>query len=113
MVPSSWPRSCTGAVSPAPATTESLLSADLRVSGQLHPVYGAAPWTHQSGLCGRPGHFIQLAADYITSGQTHRFGDQGESPCPADLWSTGEGEGGPLEHGGLGKHSPSFWSTGG
>ncbi|XP_043216154.1 calcium-activated chloride channel regulator 4A-like [Amphibalanus amphitrite] len=77
VVPSSWPRSCTGSAAPEPATTESLVSADLRVSGLRHPVHGAAPWTHQSGLCGRPGHFIQFAADYVASGETHRFGDQG------------------------------------
>ena len=83
VVPSSWPRSCTGSAAPAPATTESFLTADLRVSGR-HPVYGAAPWTRQTGLCGQPGAFIQFAADYVASGQTQRYGDQGRFRVP--IW---------------------------
>ncbi|XP_037081541.1 calcium-activated chloride channel regulator family member 3-like [Pollicipes pollicipes] len=75
VVPSSWPRSCTGADSPGQATTESYLTSDLRVSS-THPVYGSAPWTHQTGLCGQPGAFIQLAADYVSTGQTSTHGDQ-------------------------------------
>ena len=68
VVPSSWPRSCTGSVSPGQATTESYLTSDLRVSS-AHPVHGTAPWTHQSGLCGQPGAFVQFAAEYVASDQ--------------------------------------------
>ncbi|XP_037082326.1 calcium-activated chloride channel regulator 4-like [Pollicipes pollicipes] len=67
VVPSSWPRSCTGANPPGQATTESYLTSDLRVS-TTHPVYGSAPWTHQSGQCGQPGAFVQFAADYVSEG---------------------------------------------
>ena len=65
VVPSSWPRSCTGSAPPGQATTQSYLTSDLRVSS-AHPVYGTAPWTHQAGLCGQPGAFVQFAADYVT-----------------------------------------------
>ena len=65
VVPSSWPRSCTGGLVPDQATTQSYLTSDVRVSGP-HPVYGSAPWTRQAGLCGRPGDFVQFAADFIT-----------------------------------------------
>ena len=65
VVPSSWPRSCTGSEPPGQATTESYLTSDLRVSS-AHPVHGQAPWTHQSGLCGQPGAFVQFAAEYVT-----------------------------------------------
>ncbi|XP_037083627.1 calcium-activated chloride channel regulator 4A-like [Pollicipes pollicipes] len=75
VVPSSWPRSCTGADPPGQATTESYLTSDLRVS-TAHPVYGSAPWTHQSGLCGQPGAFVQFAAGYVASGDNRTFGDQ-------------------------------------
>ena len=77
VVPSSWPRSCTGSAPPGQATTQSYLTSDLRVSS-AHPVYGTAPWTHQAGLCGQPGAFVQFAADYIASGDTDAYGDQGE-----------------------------------
>ncbi|XP_037082325.1 calcium-activated chloride channel regulator family member 3-like [Pollicipes pollicipes] len=77
VVPSSWPRSCTGADPPGQATTESYLTSDLRVS-TAHPVYGSAPWTHQSGLCGQPGAFVQFAAGYVASGDNRTFGDQGK-----------------------------------
>ena len=78
VVPSSWPRSCTGSVSPGQATTESYLTSDLRVSS-AHPVHGTAPWTHQSGLCGQPGAFVQFAAEYVASGDTDTYGDQGKN----------------------------------
>ncbi|KAF0288508.1 Calcium-activated chloride channel regulator 4A [Amphibalanus amphitrite] len=75
VVPSSWPRSCTGGATPGQATTQSYLTSDVRVSS-AHPVYGAAPWTHQAGLCGQPGAFVQFAADYVASGDTETYGDQ-------------------------------------
>ncbi|XP_043230833.1 calcium-activated chloride channel regulator 4A-like [Amphibalanus amphitrite] len=68
VVPNSWPRSCTGGATPGQATTQSYLTSDVRVSS-AHPVYGAAPWTHQAGLCGQPGAFVQFAADYVTDDQ--------------------------------------------
>ena len=76
VVPSAWPRSCTGSDPPGQATTESYLTSDLRVSTP-HPVYGAAPWTQQWGLCGQPGDFMQLAADYLASEDDGDLGKKG------------------------------------
>ena len=77
VVPSSWPRSCTDGAPPGQATTQNYLTSDVRVSS-AHPVYGTAPWTHQAGLCGQPGAFVQFAAEYIASGDIWTYGDQGE-----------------------------------
>ena len=64
VLPDSWPDSCAGRDRPEVTPTESYLSSDLRVS-LAHPVHRTEPWTHQTGLCGQPGAFVQLADKYI------------------------------------------------
>ncbi|CAG0887034.1 unnamed protein product [Darwinula stevensoni] len=74
VVPRSWTDCATDMELPS-----SFASADVRIVGEAHPLYGNDPWTFQYGPCGTPGRFIQFTAEYFQPSSDGSYGPRGKT----------------------------------
>ena len=66
VIPKSWrDGKCQTVVRPPKGETP-YRQADIVISGNNHPIYGASPYTQQSKQCGQPGDFMALPFSFLT-----------------------------------------------
>ena len=67
VVPSSWRDSQCNTVIRTPKGETPYRKADILVSAEDHPIYGAIPFTQQSKGCGQHGDFMSMPFSFLTS----------------------------------------------